>query len=131
MTPALTQTSKGASEEGGVCVHMPPSVRIVYGSMAGHRPMTNADLCELSGLPRRTVYNALRTLSRLGVLSQRPSLHDARQTFFWLAPAAPAGTGSTCSACAEPRGANPNPNPNPSPNPSPWIARLARLSPRP
>jgi DNA-binding transcriptional ArsR family regulator len=74
---------------------VPPSVEAVFCTLAGHDPMTGAQLRETTGLPRRTIYEALRTLRGLGVLRERPSLRDSRQTFFWIAgrdaaPAAPA-----------------------------------------
>jgi hypothetical protein len=53
--------------------------------LQGRKPMTSSDICRLSGFPRRTVYAALRTLRERGALMQRLSLHDTRQTYFWLA----------------------------------------------
>jgi hypothetical protein len=47
--------------------------------------MTSADIQATTGLPRRTVYAALRTLRGLGVLMERPSLRDMRQSYVWLA----------------------------------------------
>jgi DNA-binding MarR family transcriptional regulator len=61
-----------------------PSVRTVLDTLRGREPMTGAAVREASGLPRRTVYAALRTLRERGVLMQRASLHDTRQTYFWL-----------------------------------------------
>ena len=46
--------------------------------------MTGADICETAGLPRRTVYAALRKLRGHGIVQQRQSLRDTRQTYFWL-----------------------------------------------
>jgi len=46
--------------------------------------MTGADLRVVSGLPRRTIYEALRTLRERGVVKERQSLRDTRQKFFWL-----------------------------------------------
>jgi hypothetical protein len=62
-----------------------PSVRAVLAALQCDHAMTGADLRVASGLPRRTVYSALRVLRARGVLRQRLSLHDTRQTFFWLA----------------------------------------------
>ena len=64
---------------------VPPSVEAVFCTLAGHDPMTGAQLRDVTGLPRRTIYEALRTLRRLGLLRERPSLRDSRQTFFWIA----------------------------------------------
>jgi len=46
--------------------------------------MTGKQLREATGLPRRTVYTALRRLRELGVLHERSSLRDTRQTYFWV-----------------------------------------------
>jgi biotin operon repressor len=64
-------------------------VAVLAALQAGAR-MTGADLRRACGLPRRTVYEALRRLRERGVLRQRGSLHDSRQTYFWLAEAEPA-----------------------------------------
>jgi DNA-binding transcriptional ArsR family regulator len=47
--------------------------------------MTGAQLREATGLPRRTIYAALKQLRELGILRERISLRDSRQTYFWLA----------------------------------------------
>lgn len=65
--------------------HVPPSVRAVLCTLVEHDPMTGAELRESTGLPRRTIYEALRTLRTLGVLQERVSLRDTRQTYFWVA----------------------------------------------
>ncbi len=62
-----------------------PSVRAILDTLQDGRPRTGADIRAVSGLPRRTVYAALRTLRERGLLMQRASLHDTRQTYFWLA----------------------------------------------
>lgn len=63
---------------------VPPSVQSVYCAMYGHPPMTGQQLREQTHLPRRTVYAALQKLKELGVLSERPSLRDTRQTYYWV-----------------------------------------------
>lgn len=63
----------------------PPSVRTVLGVLQLGRRMTGAELRQVSGLPRRTVYQALRVLRERGVVQQRKSLQDTRQSYFWLA----------------------------------------------
>ena len=63
---------------------VPPSVQSVYCAMYGHRPMTGQELREQTHLPRRTVYAALQKLKELGVLNERPSLRDTRQTYYWV-----------------------------------------------
>lgn len=46
--------------------------------------MTGKEIREATGLPRRTVYTALRRLREMGMLQERSSLKDTRQTYFWL-----------------------------------------------
>lgn len=78
-------------------VRLPPSVQEVYCALYNHTPMTGAQLRESTGLPRRTIYEALRRLKQLGVLRERVSLKDTRQTYFWVA-----GTQATAAAAATP-----------------------------
>jgi hypothetical protein len=66
----------------------PRSVRAIHKALAGNGPMTSAQLHGATGLPRRTIYNALCRLRDSGVLGQRGSLRDTRQTYFWLVPPA-------------------------------------------
>lgn len=66
-------------------VRDPPSVRTVLGVLQLGRRVTAAELRQLSGLPRRTVYQALRVLRERGAVHQRRSLQDTRQSYFWLA----------------------------------------------
>lgn len=63
---------------------VPPSAQEVFCALYGHDPMTGAELRDATGLPRRTVYSALKRLKDLGVLKQQLSLRDTRQTFFWI-----------------------------------------------
>jgi DNA-binding IclR family transcriptional regulator len=39
-------------------------------------------LCQLAGMPRRTVQNALETLERSGLVSVAPSLEDTRKKVY-------------------------------------------------
>lgn len=71
-------------------VRLPPSVQEVYCTLYNHTPMTGAQLRESTGLPRRTIYEALRRLKQIGVLRERVSLKDTRQTYFWVAASVPA-----------------------------------------
>jgi DNA-binding MarR family transcriptional regulator len=50
-------------------------------------PLTGKQIREGTGLPRRTVYEALRRLDEQGAIQERRSLRDTRQTYYWLAPA--------------------------------------------
>ena len=65
--------------------HVPPSVQTVYCAMYGHRPMTGRQLRDATHLPRRTIYAALQRLRELGVIEERASLRDTRQTYYWVA----------------------------------------------
>ena len=73
----------GASGEPDL-PHVPASVRTVLRELGEHQPMTGKQLREATGLPRRTVYTALRKLRELGILRERQSLRDTRQTYFWV-----------------------------------------------
>ncbi|MFA5943755.1 MAG: winged helix-turn-helix domain-containing protein [Candidatus Thermoplasmatota archaeon] len=66
----------------------PASVQVVIHQLTGHSPMTGKQIREATGLPRRTVYTALRRLREMGLLQERSSLKDTRQTYFWLDDAA-------------------------------------------
>jgi predicted transcriptional regulator len=68
---------------------LPPSVQAVADLLAAHHPITGAQIREETGLPRRTVYAALQRLKKLGILRERVSLKDTRQTYFWIAEGAP------------------------------------------
>jgi DNA-binding MarR family transcriptional regulator len=46
--------------------------------------MTGKQLREATGLPRRTIYTALRRLREMGLLEEQASLRDTRQTYFWV-----------------------------------------------
>jgi hypothetical protein len=86
-TPTTPQTERRTRGNGMTVAGVPvaPSVQTVLGTLHAHEPMTSADIQATTGLPRRTVYAALRTLRGLGVLMERPSLRDMRQSYVWLA----------------------------------------------
>jgi DNA-binding transcriptional regulator GbsR (MarR family) len=63
---------------------VPSSVQTILCQLYGHSPMTGKELREATGLPRRTIYTALRKLRDLGLLKERQSLRDTRQTYFWV-----------------------------------------------
>lgn len=67
---------------------VPPSVQSVLCALVERQPRTGAELREATGLPRRTVYAALQRLKRMGLLHERLSLKDSRQSYFWLDPSA-------------------------------------------
>ena len=73
----------------------PASVQAIVQQLAGHAPMTGKEIREATGLPRRTVYTALRRLREMGLLQERSSLKDTRQTYFWLDGAAANWTATT------------------------------------
>lgn len=62
----------------------PASVQAIVHQLAERSPMTGKEIREATGLPRRTVYTALRRLREMGLLQERSSLKDTRQTYFWL-----------------------------------------------
>lgn len=64
--------------------HVPPSAQQVFCALFGHEPMTGAQIRDETGLPRRTVYSALKKLREIGVLKEQLSLKDTRQTYFWV-----------------------------------------------
>ena len=65
---------------------LPPSVQSVVCALASTSPMTGAQLRDSTGLPRRTIYAALQRLKEMGILRERVSLKDTRQTYFWIKP---------------------------------------------
>lgn len=62
----------------------PASVQTIVHKLVERSPMTGKEIREATGLPRRTVYTALRRLREMGLLQERSSLKDTRQTYFWL-----------------------------------------------
>jgi DNA-binding transcriptional ArsR family regulator len=64
--------------------HAPGSVQAILAKLAGHSPMTGKEIREATGLPRRTVYTALRRLREMGLIKEQASLKDTRQTYFWI-----------------------------------------------
>ena len=62
----------------------PASVQAIVHQLVERSPMTGKEIREATGLPRRTVYTALRRLREMGLLQERSSLKDTRQTYFWL-----------------------------------------------
>jgi DNA-binding IclR family transcriptional regulator len=68
----------------GLLPRLPPSVQSIVQTLHGQQPLTGADIRVRTGLPRRTVYAGLVRLKEIGVLQERPSLRDARQSYFWL-----------------------------------------------
>lgn len=65
---------------------VPASAQAILEQLAGHPPMTGKEIREATGLPRRTVYTALRRLREMGLLREQASLRDTRQTYFWVNP---------------------------------------------
>ena len=78
---------------------IPPSVQKVLVALQHRGPLTNAQIRDATNLPRRTVYAALQRLKQEGLLHERVSLKDTRQTYFWVdAPAPMAGEGVEAGA---------------------------------
>jgi DNA-binding MarR family transcriptional regulator len=82
--------------------HLAPSVQTVLCALYERHPLTGQQIRETTGLPRRTVYAALQRLKEVGVLQERVSLRDTRQSYFWLDLAG--ALGATGSHGAPPHG---------------------------
>jgi DNA-binding MarR family transcriptional regulator len=63
---------------------VPQSARTVLCTLADEGPLTMKDLQAASGLARRTVYAAIAKLREIGMIADKPSLKDTRQTWFWV-----------------------------------------------
>ncbi|HUR62664.1 MAG TPA: winged helix-turn-helix domain-containing protein [Candidatus Thermoplasmatota archaeon] len=85
---------------------VPVSVQTILCQLYGHTPMTGKQLREATGLPRRTIYTALRKLRDLGLLQERQSLRDTRQTYFWV-PAEDSPATATAPSAQPPPAASP------------------------
>lgn len=59
------------------------SVQAVYAALL-HEVMTSKEITLETGLGRRTIYTALKSLRDLGLLGQQGNLRDMRQTKFWI-----------------------------------------------
>lgn len=55
----------------------------VLATVAGHT-LTSKEVIATTGFARRTVYTGLRRLKQMGLVSERGSLRDARQTYHML-----------------------------------------------
>ena len=64
---------------------LPESAQKVVCTLSDAEPLTGKDLRDRTGLPRRTLYTALQKLRALGVIQERTSLRDSRQSYYWLA----------------------------------------------
>jgi DNA-binding MarR family transcriptional regulator len=62
----------------------PASVAKVICLLNEKDKLTNKEIQEATGLPRRTLYSALQRLQQEGLVRQQISLTDTRQTYFWL-----------------------------------------------
>jgi len=61
---------------------VPPAAKYIFKLLLTEGEMTQKELIESSGLPNRTVRNALAILKEKGVINQRPHLRDARQSIY-------------------------------------------------
>jgi len=59
-----------------------PAVKFVYHLVSTEAAVDQTRLCQLSGMPRRTVQNALEALERSGLVSVAPSLEDTRKKVY-------------------------------------------------
>lgn len=62
----------------------PPSIAKVICTLENQAPLTNKQIQDATGLPRRTLYTALKRLQEEGLVEHQVSLRDTRQTYFWL-----------------------------------------------
>jgi NAD+ kinase len=67
-----------------VPVGAPPSAKFLFRLLSDQGPMTTRQITADSGLPERTVRNALAYLIREGLARRSPSLRDAREAVFGL-----------------------------------------------
>lgn len=63
---------------------VPPSAKYIFKLLLTEGEMTQKELIESTGLPNRTVRNALSILKEKGVVNQRPHLRDARQSIYFV-----------------------------------------------
>jgi NAD+ kinase len=63
---------------------VPPAAKYVFKLLVTEGEMTQKELIESTGLPNRTVRNALNILKEKGVISQRAHLRDARQSIYFV-----------------------------------------------
>jgi NAD+ kinase len=63
---------------------VPPSAKYIFKLLLTEGEMTQKELIESTGLPNRTVRNALSILKEKGVINQRPHLRDARQSIYFV-----------------------------------------------
>jgi len=59
-----------------------PAVKFVYHLVSTEAAVDQTRLCQLSGMPRRTVQKALESLERTGLVSVAPSLEDTRKKVY-------------------------------------------------
>ncbi len=87
----MHRTHDTACEAADILPDAPESVKAVLCALEDHEPKTQKDIQEETGLPRRTLYTALRRLKDEGIVQQRISLRDTRQSYFWF----PAGSAAS------------------------------------
>jgi phosphosulfolactate synthase len=59
-----------------------PAVKFVYHLVSTEAAADQTRICQLSGMPRRTVQKALESLERAGLVSVAPSLEDTRRKVY-------------------------------------------------
>ncbi|MHA1116450.1 MAG: hypothetical protein ACTSRR_09505 [Candidatus Heimdallarchaeaceae archaeon] len=63
---------------------VPPSAKYIFKLLHTEGEMTQSEIIQSTGLPSRTVRNALKILSEKGLIGKRRYLHDARQSIYFL-----------------------------------------------
>lgn len=73
-----------AARAARIASDAPASVRAVLETLATEAPLTMKAMQERTGLGRRTLYTVIRRLREAGLLHERVSLRDTRQTYYWI-----------------------------------------------
>ncbi|MHA1866414.1 MAG: hypothetical protein ACTSVB_07720 [Candidatus Heimdallarchaeaceae archaeon] len=63
---------------------VPPSAKYIFKLLHTEGEMTQSEIIQSTGLPSRTVRNALKILSEKELVGKRRYLHDARQSIYFL-----------------------------------------------
>lgn len=73
-----------SQQDPGPPGELPPSAKYVRYVLEDEAPLTQKQLIDETGLPARTVRDALSRLDDAGELCDEHNLGDARQRLYWL-----------------------------------------------